>query len=231
MSFLLRARLGRPPAIVAAGVFAVLMWYTRLNSLILAACLPVLLLPLRTPASLAGALRGVRRVRMGAAAIYAGVLATGVLLFMARTWWYTGVFSLFHGTSLKNNDTGLRMSTLGSADVWGRVGHSLSALVWMNEPPHVDPRAVLVVIGTSVAVLALLQAPVLKQLPASLVIVTLAAMASALFVHTHNYPGRLSIHLVPLASAATVLAGCAVAGAVSVRVRRRASASEIEVAR
>jgi peptidoglycan/LPS O-acetylase OafA/YrhL len=100
------------------------------------------------------------------------------------------------------------------------VSHSLGALVWMNEPPHVDPRAACVVIGAIVALLAVLQAPALRQLPASLAVVTLAAMASALFVHTHNYPGRMSIHLVPLTSAATVLAGRAVGGAVLERLRR-----------
>jgi hypothetical protein len=224
VSYLLRARLGRMSAAAAAGVFAVLMVYTRLNLLIFAACLPVLLLPIRTRAALSDVLRGMRAIRVGAAAIYAGVFATGVLLFMARTWWYSGVFSLFYGTSLKNNDTGLRASTLGSAEVWGRVSHSLSALVWMNEPPHADPRAAIVLVGAITSVLAVLQVPALRELPASLVIVTLAAMASALFVHTHNYPGRMSIHLVPFTSAATVLAGCAVGGTVLSRLRRRAPA-------
>ncbi len=226
MSFLLRARLGRAPSAIAAGALALLMFYTRLNYLIFAACLPVLLLPLRTCASVPDVRRGLRVVRTGAASLYGAVFTTGILLFMTRTWWYTGVFGLLYGTSLKNNDTGLRVSTLGSGAMWGRVAHSLGALVWMNEPPHVDPRAALVVIGTIVAVLAALQAPVLKQLPASLVVVTLAATASAFFAHTHNYPGRMSIHLVPLATAATVLAANTVGVAALARTRRRAAAPE-----
>ena len=56
----------------------------------------------------------------------------------------------------------------------------IGALVWMNEPPHVDPRAACVVIGAIVAVLAVLQAPVLRQLSASLVIVTLRGRESGL---------------------------------------------------
>ena len=227
MSFVLRARLGRPPAALAAGVCAVLMFYTRLNYLIFAVFLPVLLLPLRTPAVFRLALPRLMRIRIAAAALYSGVFAAGALLFVTRTWWFTGVFSLFYGTSLKNNDTGLRVSTLGSAAVWERVGHSLSALVWMNEPPHVDPRATVVALGVLVSVLALLQAPTLKQLPASLAIVTLAAMASAFFAHTHNYPGRMSIHLVPLTSAAAVLAIRAVGSTVFAGVRRRSAAPDL----
>src|SRR5207253_933841 len=84
ISFLLRARRSRWRAIVA-GVFAVLMFYARLNYLIFAVCLPVLLLPLRTPASVQAVLHSVRGVRVSAAAIYAAVFAAGVLLFIART--------------------------------------------------------------------------------------------------------------------------------------------------
>jgi hypothetical protein len=43
------------------------------------------------------------------------------------------------------------------------------------------------------------------------VIVTLGGCASAFLVHTHNYPGRMSIHLVPLAIAAAVAAAIRIA--------------------
>jgi hypothetical protein len=74
----------------------------------------------------------------------------------------------------------------------------------MNEPPRLDARAILVAAGVACAVLAAAQIPVFRRLPASLVIVTLGAMVSALFVHTHNYPGRMSVHLVPFAVAVAV---------------------------
>ena len=209
--FLLRARLGRLNALTIAGVCAVLMFYTRLNHLILAAFLLAWLLPLHAPAAAARLIVAIRRVHLRFAVMYGGLFATGVGLFMLRTWHYTGHFSLFYGTSLKNNDTGLRLSTLGSGEVWARVAHSIGALLWMNEPPHVDPRALLVVSGVLVTMLAMGQVPVLRQLPATIVIVTIGAMASALFVHTHNYPGRMSIMLVPLAAAATMI-GAALLG-------------------
>jgi hypothetical protein len=188
------------------------MFYTRLNHLIFAISLVAWLLPLRARAMVGDFTGVLAQVRLRLAWAYAGVFAAGVSLFMLRTWWYTGVLSLFYGTSLKNNDTGLRVSTIASSAVWGRIAHSLGALVWMNEPPNVDPRAVVVVTGVLASALAILQVPVMRQLPAALVIVTAGAMASALFVHTHNYPGRMSITLVPLASAATVLAVTLVVG-------------------
>src|SRR5262249_42487799 len=130
---LLRARLGSLAWSAAAGVLATLMFYTRLNHLALAAAFPALLLPLRASSRIDQLGRPLRTIRLRAAAAYGGIFAVGVAAFAARTWWYTGVFSVLYGTSLKNNDTGLRVSTLASGEVWRRVGHSLAALLWMNE--------------------------------------------------------------------------------------------------
>jgi hypothetical protein len=208
-SCLLRSRLGRTSSAVAAGVLAVAMFYTRLNHLMFAIGLLALLLRVRTPTSWTVMLRAVRQVRLRSAAAYTAVFAGGVALFAARTWWYTGVFSLFYGTSLKNNDTGLRLTTLGAPTVWRSVAHSLSSLVWMNEPPRPDARAAWVAVGALLALAALLQIPRVKELPAALALVCAAAGVSALFVHTHNYPGRMSVHLVPFAAALTTCGAAA----------------------
>lgn len=202
---LMRGKLGRMRTIVAAGVFAGLVFYTRMNFLIAAAALVALLLPTRTPAAVASLAPAVRRLRMKPAAIYAGVMALSVALFMTRTWWYTGQFSALHGTSLKNNDIGLRVTTVFDAEVWERIRHSVASLVFMNEPPQFDPRAIVVVAGSLAVLLAALQVPVLRRMPASLTLVTLGMFVSAFVVHTHNYPGRMSIPLVPFACAAAVI--------------------------
>ena len=52
----------------------------------------------------------------------------------------------------------------------------------------------------------MLQAPVLKGMPVVIVVLIAGTMASGLFVHTHNYPGRMSITLAPPAAAAVVIA-------------------------
>lgn len=203
---LLEAVGSRRGVAVGAGVLAALMFYTRLNHLIFGAFLAALLLPLAVPASWRQALRAVRAIHLRSAAACLATFAAGVALFALRTWWYTGVFSIFYGTSLKNNDIGLRPSTIASPAVWSRVGHSLSALVWMNEPPHPDVRALVVCAGAALAVLALLQAPRVSRLPLALALVIAGAAVSSVLAHTHNYPGRMSIHLVPFAVALAALA-------------------------
>ena len=69
-----------------------------------------------------------------------------------------------------------------------------------DEPPHLDPRAALVVIRTIVAVLAALCRRRFWQVPASLVVVTLAATAA----RSAPLSGRMSIQC--HSHAATVLA-------------------------
>ena len=204
MFFLLRGRRGSLAWVAAAGVLAVLMFYTRLNHLILAAFLTVFLLSLRvpaTPGALAKALRGLSWVRAGT---FLGIFAAGVVLFMTRTWYYTGVFSLFYGTSLRHNDTGLRPWTLFDGEVWAKVWHSLAATVFMNEPPHPDPRAVVMIVGALVAIAAFLFRPVGRRVPAVIVLAAIGGTAGAFLAHAHGYPGRFSIHLIPLACALTM---------------------------
>ncbi len=196
----------RPQVAVAAGILAVLMFYARLNQLVFAVCLATLWLPLDVPASWRRLSNAIVSLNPRPLLIYLATLTIGVGLFALRTWWYSGVFSLLYGTSLKNNDTGLRLSTLGSTIVWKRIAHSLGALVWMNEPPAPDARALLVVAGALLSVLALLQVPRVSRLPAAIAIATIGAAMSSFIAHTHAYPGRMSIHLVPFAVAMTFLA-------------------------
>jgi hypothetical protein len=56
------------------------------------------------------------------------------------------------------------------------------------------------------AILALIQVPVARRLPLSIAAVTVGAALGSLFAHTHNYPGRMSIHMVPFAIALSVVA-------------------------
>jgi hypothetical protein len=204
---LIRAQDGGIARAFVAGLLATLMFYTRLNHVLFAGFLVALLVPLTTSARWSDVRASLWRVNLFAAVAYAGTFATGVALFATRTWWYTGVFSILYGTSLKNNDTGLRLGTIASLDVWSRIAHSLRAIVWMNEPPSPDPRALLVVAGVLLSALAVLQVPRVSRLPFAIAVVTLGACASSFFAHTHNYPGRMSIHLAPFAIAMTATAG------------------------
>jgi hypothetical protein len=209
---LLSRRFVQPAHAVVAGVFAALMFYTRLNHLLFAVFLLALTIPVLASATWRTAIRDIASIDMRAAVLYLATFAGGVALFALRTWWYTGVFSVLYGTSLKNNDTGLRLTTIFDASVWSRVWHGLRALAWMNEPPSPDVRAVLVASGLVLSVAALLQVPKINRLPLSIAIVCVGACVSTLFAHTHNYPGRMSIHLVPFAVAMTATAGAKLLG-------------------
>jgi len=216
---LMRARLGRIRTAAAAGALAILTFYARVNHLVFAVSLIALLLPLSVSADARAIAAGLRRVRLTAAAAYLAVFTAGVALFAARTWWYTGVFSLVYGTSLKNNDTGLRLSTIASAAPWRKVAHSLSALVWMNEPPRPDLRSLLVAGGVLAAVAALCQLPRVREVPAAIVVVVIGATLSSFLAHAHGYPGRMSIHLVPFAVSAAAIAATRIVGSGRAAIR------------
>jgi hypothetical protein len=81
----------------------------------------------------------------------------------------------------------------------------------MNEPPRPDPRALLVAAGVAAAVAALCQVPRLREIPAAVVLVIVGSTLSSFLAHTHGYPGRMSIHLIPFAVSAAVLAALRIA--------------------
>jgi hypothetical protein len=196
--------------LAVAAMLAGLMFYARLNQLLWAPMLVLMLLPLSAGSDWPSVRAALARVSWKAMAVYLAGFAIAVLAFMTRTQYFTGVFSLFHGTALRHNDTGLRPWTLFDADVWPKVGHSLAGLVFMNEPPRPDVRSVIVVVGVVVGVLAALQLPIARRVPAALLLVTFGAVLSAFFAHSHGYPGRFTVHLVPFASALTVIAASAI---------------------
>jgi hypothetical protein len=202
----LYAREHGPRWMALGALCAALMFYARINQLLWAPLLVLMVLPPTAGADAASLRAAFGRVRWQPVALYLGVFAAAVLAFMARTQYFTGAFSLFHGTSLRHNDTGLRPWTVFDGEVWTRVGHSLAGLVFMNEPPRPDPRSLIVVAGVLVMVLAALQFPLARRVPAALLLVTMGGVLGALVAHSHGYPGRFTVHLVPFASALTVLA-------------------------
>ena len=215
--FLMRARGGRSRAAFAAGAFAVVMFFTRLNHLLLVAFLLAWLLPTRTPARWPDLAAAARRMRAAPVAIYAAIVAAGMVLFAAHTWWYAGHFSVIYGTSFGPQQTGLRLTTIASPAVWRRIGEALAAQLSMREPPAVDPRAALVAIGAVLSALALLQVPYVNRVSAPLAIATLGTIAGSFVAHTHEYPGRMSVHVVPFAVAVSVCAAAQLVRALSRR--------------
>jgi len=56
------------------------------------------------------------------------------------------------------------------------------------------------------AIAAICQLPRVRHVPAAIVAVVIGSTLSAFLAHTHGYPGRMSIHLIPFAVSAAVLA-------------------------
>jgi hypothetical protein len=201
MWFLLRARLNAQRWVVAATLMTILMFLTRLNHMLWVAFLPAMLLPLSVTMQWRDLRSAWHRLRESSPVVYAAGFVAAVLLFMTRTWYYTGHFSLFQGTSLRHNDTGLRPWTLFDPIVWQKVAHSLQSFAWMNEPARPDVRAIVMIAGLAIGVAAIAQVPIARRLPAALVLTAAGSTIGAFFAHAHGYPGRFSIHAVPLASA------------------------------
>src|SRR5205823_6194893 len=120
---------------------------------------------------------------------------------MLRTWHYLGQFSLFAGTTRLHNATGLGVNAASfvSAAAWKSALASVAMIVTVQDPPGLNARAVLVIGGVCCAMLALLQAPIVRRLPAALVLFCLAALSGGFVARGVAYPGRFSLHLIPVA--------------------------------
>lgn len=200
---LLRAHTAPVPNALVAGIFATLAVYTRLNHVILAFALVVLLLP-----------RG--RAPLRAALTFWSLIAVGLALFAARTWYYTGHFSVLYGTTREFNATELGLDSLTDLTVWRRVIDSVLMVVTVSDPPRFDPRSILVIAGVIIAVFRLLHAPFVRAVPLGPAVVCLAAIASAFVARGLAYPGRFSLHLIPLAIAVSVLLAARAGGLIAV---------------
>jgi hypothetical protein len=188
----------------AAGVLAVLCFYTRLNHLIWLFALVALLLPLDLAAgSLWRTRTWLPKLPLASAAVIVAALAAGLGLFAWRTWYYTGQFSVFYGTQRELVATIQPTDTAAQAIT--HLIESVLVLVTVQDPPRFDPRALLVVGGIVVAVLALLRVPWCRDVPAGPVLFCTAGLAGALVARGTAYVGRFSIHLMPVAVA---LAAC-----------------------
>ena len=201
----LRARGGHWPAALGAGLLAMLATFARLNNLPMAIALVVFAWPLGLPAGVAfRSSAWLSRFSRPAAAGLLSAMAIGLWLFTARTYYYTGVLSMLHGTSANLNS--VWSGGGGAQAAIGRVLSSLATLVTMSDPPRWDPRALPIVAGVASAILALCGVRRLRDLPLNVAAFCLAGTAGAFVAHAAAYPGRFSIHLIP---ASVALAICA----------------------
>ena len=85
------------------------------------------------------------------------------------------------------------------------IGSVLMVLT-MNDPPRLDPRALPILIGVAAAILGLAGVRRFRELPLNASLLCLAGLAGAFVARGSAYPGRFSIHLIPVTVALTVCA-------------------------
>jgi hypothetical protein len=180
---------------VTAGVLGTLAFYTRLNNLPMALAASTFALPIRQPvrAVWQPATLAARTSWQTLIAIVVS-LGLGVLLFAWRTWYYTGVFSVFYGTQrdlLAVWQPGMAFNT-----VLARMAGSVMMVLTMNDPARFDPYALPLLFGTAISALAIVGVPRLRELPLGPVVFCLSGLVGAFVTRGSAYEGRFSVHVI-----------------------------------
>jgi len=201
---------------VAAGVLAALGFYVRLNNLPLALAVAAFAIPPNVRAfDLWRPRSWLPTVSVTTAMSIIGVVAIGILLFMLRTYHYTGVFSFFHGTTLNTNSVwqpGLSFGELAT-----RMLDSAYMVLSMSDPPRFVWYATPMLAAAIIAFAALAGVPVVRNLPLSLVLFFLAGISGALVARGVAYSGRFSTIVIGSACAVTI-------GAIALALKPKTSA-------
>lgn len=201
----LRGRNGDRPALLAAAVLGSLAFYTRLNNLPMLVALAGMAWPVTQPVGewIRPRVLFAKASRPVAAAILLGT-AVAMWLFTARTWYYTGVIDMFHGTQASH----LSVWTQANTVVEGiqLLSGSLMMVLTMSDPPRLDPRAVPVMFGVLAAVAGVLRLGRFRDLPINASMLCLAGMVGSFVARGTAYPGRFTVHLIPVTVALSVCA-------------------------
>ncbi len=195
----MHARAGATGALAASGLLAVLAFYTRLNNLPMALAVAVFALPLDVRANEAFRLNTCRSISWRLVATVAGAVGVGLLLFAWRTWYYTGVFSVFYGTqrdALSNWQPGASLSA-----VLARMAGGVMIVVTSSDPPRFALHALPLLVAAIASVAALACVPLVRDLPLPLVLFFLSGCAGALVARGLYHEGRFSVHLLGIAGA------------------------------
>jgi hypothetical protein len=201
---------------LAAGVLAALGFYVRLNNLPLALAVAAFAIPPNVRAvDLWRPRSWLSSVSVTTALWIIGVVALGILLFMLRTYYFTGVFSFFHGTTLNTNSVwqpGLSFGELAT-----QMLDSAYMVLSMSDPPRFAWYATPMLAAAIIAIAALAGVPVVRNLPLSLVLFFLAGISGALVARGVAYSGRFSTIVIG--------SGCAVTmGAIALAVKPKTPA-------
>ena len=200
---------------LAAGVLATFGFYVRLNNLPMALAIAALALPSDVRVrDLWRPRTWIARVDWRTVAWVVAAVATGVFLFTLRTWYFTGHFSFFEGTTMGVNS--IYQPGMSAAELARRMADSAWMVLTMNDPPRFVWYAAPLVAAAAISVASLLYVPVARDIPLAIVLLFLAGMSGALVARGVAYSGRFSTIVIASAIAVTM---CAVARAFARGVR------------
>ena len=209
---------------IAAGVLGTLAFYTRLNNLPMAFAVAVFGLPVRQPVrTLFRPGTWVRRTSWRTVAAVTLTLGLGLLLFAWRTWYYTGVFSVFYGT--QRDLLAIWQPGMAAGTVLARMAGSVMMVLTMNDPARFDPFALPLLLGAAISVLAIVGVPRLRELAIAPVVFCLSGLAGSLVARGSAYPGRFSFHVIAVSCAIVTCAAALVRESGVRKAPRRSAAS------
>ena len=185
---------------VIAGVLVTLAFYTRLNNLPMAIAVAAFALPLTVP--IAAMWRpGVwlPQVRWRVVFGVCGALVIGAALFAWRTWYYTGVFGVFHGT--QREFLAVWKAGMSVQQAVPAMASSVMMVLTAQDPPRLAWHAVPLLGAAIISAAGLLYVPGFRNAPLPLVALFVAAASGALVTRGWGHEGRFSIHLYGVASA------------------------------
>jgi hypothetical protein len=192
-------------AAIVAGILASMGFYTRLNNL------PMAFASAAFGLSLAVTSRRWWRPKnwwpqVSWNALYgvAGAIAIAMALFTMRTYHYTGVLSMLHGTTWGNH--ALWRPGQPIADAAAGMLSSLLMVLTFNDPPRFAIYALPLLCGAVAAVAALAGIRGFRDIPLALTAFFVVACSGALAARGVAYAGRFSVHLLGAGCALTVAA-------------------------
>jgi hypothetical protein len=189
--------------LVAAGLLVMLGFFARLNNLPMAIAVAGFAVPLRVAAGDAWRPQTwLPFVRWRVVAAIAIGLGIGALLFASRTWYYTGVFSVFHGTQREH--LAVWKPGMPVLEALRAMLSSVMMVLTGQDPPRFAWYAVPVLVGSVICLGAIMRVPGLRDVPLAVVMFFLAGVSSALVTRGWAYEGRFSIHLYGAAAALCV---------------------------
>jgi hypothetical protein len=194
---------GRPRDAVMAGLLAALAFYTRLNNLPMAFAVAAFAVPVTLPAF--AFWRPGQWLPLVQWRVVIGItvaLMVAALLFAWRTWYYTGVFSVFHGT--QREFLAVWKPGMSALDGMTAMAGSVMMILTAADPPAFTWTGLPLLIAAAICIGALAGAPRLREAPAPVAALFLAGCVGALVTRGWGHEGRFSLHLFGAASALCV---------------------------